>query len=82
MSKLTITEEVNKIVKRSIGREIVLNIGNGRTLELYKHTNADDSAEDYDSGYEWRGGQSRELFNSLSESEQEEIDDFINNLEM
>lgn len=79
---MIIKEEVNKIVKREIGREIVLDIGGARFLEIYKFSNADDSAEEYAGGWEWDSDESRKIFEALSEDEQEQIEDYIEDINL
>jgi hypothetical protein len=79
---MKIKVEVNKIVLRNIGREIHLDIGGGRLLEIYKYTTADDNADDYDAGWEADSDETRAIIDKLTDDEKDELDDFINNLDM
>lgn len=79
---MIIKEKVNRIVKREIGREIHLDIGNGRVLEYYKYSKMDESAEIYESGCEHDSDSSREIFDSLSEDDQQDIEDYLDAVEL
>lgn len=79
---LKINIEVNKIVKREIGREIHLDIGEGRVLEFYKFTNADDSADDYEAGIEEDSDETREIMGKLSEEDREQVEQVLEDIEL
>lgn len=79
---MTIQIETNRIVAREIGREIVLDIGKGRRLEIYKFAIERESSDEYDAGWEFDSDESRELFGTLSEDRQDEITDFIDGIEL
>ena len=78
---MKITIENNELVMRKIARQFTLKVRTG-TIEVEKYEQYDDMASgDCDSGWEFVDGESHKLFKKLTEDEQEQVEDFIDNLD-
>ncbi len=72
--------ENKHIVRESVAIDFTLDIGNDRTLELYKSWEDGENIQP-DTDWGWNDEESEKLFMSLSEEDQEEITDFIVDLQ-
>ena len=79
---MKITIENNELVMRKIARQFTLKVRTG-TIEVEKYEQYDDMAGgDCDSGWDWLDtDESIKTFEALTEDEQEQVEDFIDNLD-
>ena len=77
--EIKIIESNTTYVRKST--DFTIELENGKTLSFSKWNICDDASDNYDCDYEF-DEESQETYDNLSEEEQEDIDDFIGEIDL